>query len=318
MLAALDLNDEAIRLLDRASSIRPNPTTDDRVRQLQMNQRLATKYATYSSGHFEVHYPEDVSQQEAVQIGKVLENELVRMSRWVPVSSSFKPVVVNVVWWEDFRTTYTGSDFILGFYQGKITVPLAGVGLSPDAVGILSHELCHAMVAQATNDQAPHWFQEGIARRMEMVPYQENAFMSGDPSKLVSVSLLDAVLRGSPDPVMVSNAYSQAATTVRYIEMTYGIAGLQRLMQAFRSGATTEEAVQQVAGVTMPMFDMKLRAWGKTAGSAFDNPKPVRYDQTIADDIRWTKTEAPATQTPAGPALSGGSIKFSGAKREKG
>ena len=94
--------------------------------------------------------------------------ELARLQEWIPVRN-FRRVIVNVVWWREFRATYTGSDAILGFYNGKITVPFAGISrYAPEVVSILTHELCHAMIAQATNDQAPRWFQEGLAQRVEM------------------------------------------------------------------------------------------------------------------------------------------------------
>src|SRR6266545_4500665 len=162
MMVADDLYDPAIAMYDRAQTIQSSAMTDERVRQIQMNKRLATKYSTHRSEHFEIHYPDDVHVMTATQIADILEAELKRLQRWVPLSH-FTPVTVNVVWWDDFRSTYTGSDFILGFYSGKITVPLAGVRqFVPPVVALMTHELCHAMIAQATNDQAPHWFHEGL------------------------------------------------------------------------------------------------------------------------------------------------------------
>jgi hypothetical protein len=127
MFASDDAFDLAIAMYDRAQAIRPSPLNDERVRQIQMNKRLATKYSTVRSDHFEVHYPEDVHVVTAKQIDDILEAELRRIQKWVPVAH-FERVVVNVVWWDEFRSTYTGSDFILGFYNGKITVRSARRG----------------------------------------------------------------------------------------------------------------------------------------------------------------------------------------------
>ena len=164
MLASVDLFDAAIKMIDRAAAGRSSSALEDEVSRIQMNRALATKYQTFNSGHFEIHYPDDVSPLFATQIGNVLESELKRLQKWVP-TPSFRTTVVNVVWWRDFRSTLTGSDFILGLYQGKITVPLAGIpDFYPPIVAILSHELLHAMLAQATNDSA----QRRMARKVRL------------------------------------------------------------------------------------------------------------------------------------------------------
>src|SRR5207237_311472 len=177
MLASVDLHDAAVKLLEKSASLRQNAFIDERIRQILMNKRLATKYATYTSPHFVVHYPDEVASTFAIEAARILEAELQRLQNWVPVPN-FQPIVVNMLWWDDFRSTYTGSDFILGFYlPKKNTLPLVGIrSFSPPVVALMSHELCHAMIAQATNEQAPHWFHEGLAQRIEMVPYQPKAF----------------------------------------------------------------------------------------------------------------------------------------------
>ena len=78
MFASDDAFDLAIAMYDRAQAIRPSPFNDERVRQLQMNKRLATKYSTVRSDHFEVHYPEDVHPVSAKQIDDILEAEMKR------------------------------------------------------------------------------------------------------------------------------------------------------------------------------------------------------------------------------------------------
>jgi len=155
-------------------------------------------------------------------------------------------------------------------------------------VAILSHELLHAMLAQATHDQAPHWFQEGLAQRIEMKSYSPNAFNMYTDEKLLALSLLDSVMRGSPDPEMISQAYVESQTTIRYIEARYGQAGLARIIAAFRDGATTEDAIQQLSGGTVAKFDADMRAWGRGAAHVFDNPPIIDY-QPEDSGIHWTR-----------------------------
>ena len=289
MLAQHDLFDQAIKMYDRAQVIRPNPYIDDRVRQLQMNKRLATKYSTHKTEHFEVRYPEDLSMSAAITTGEILEAEFKRLQKWIPVKD-FKTVYVNVVWWQDFRSTYTGSDFILGFYQArKITVPFAGVrSYIPPIVAILTHELAHAMLAQSTNEQAPRWFQEGMAQRVEMKEYMPNAFNMYTDDKLLALAVIDAVMTRSPDPEMITEAYIEAQTIIRYIEAKYGYAGIAKMISAYGEGLTTAEAIARVTGRSVPEFDNDLRTWGRAASRVFEDAPPVRYDVDETDGIRWS------------------------------
>ncbi|MGZ8832401.1 MAG: peptidase MA family metallohydrolase [Thermoanaerobaculia bacterium] len=295
MLASMDAFDLAIRMLDRAQAIRPNEFVDERARQIAMSKRLATKYNTYSTDHFEIHFPEDVSQSAAVEMGNIFEAEFTRLQQYVP-TPSFQRVVVNIVWWDEFRSTITGSDYILGMYTGKITVPLAGIRMYiPEIVAILSHELCHAMLAQATNDQAPHWFQEGLAQLIEMKDFIPNAFTNYDKNKVFAMTLLDPILTDAGEPAMMSQAYLQSQTTLKYIHMKYGQRGVTAMISAFHDGATTEAAIKKLSGQELPDFDKQLRVWASTAVQVFENGAPVRYDLAPDEGIRWSK---PKPQTP--------------------
>lgn len=270
LLAGHDLFDAAVKMYDRSLGIRPNPAADDRVRQIQMNKRLATKYSTHKTPHFEIHFPDDVSESAAARLGEVLETEFRRLQSWIP-SLDMPVVVVNVVWWQDFRSTYTGNDFILGFYNGKITIPFAGVGkFVPELVAILAHELAHAMIAHATGDQAPHWFQEGYAQRVQGSRYSANAFNMYEDDRFLPIVLLDPVLTGSPDPEMIGAAYVVAQTDIRFIEAKYGRSGLQKIMTEFREGATTEEAILEVFGKPISEVEQELRQWGRSERRIFE------------------------------------------------
>ena len=265
-----DLFDASVKMYDRAARIEPNTEIDDRVRQIRMNQRLATSYSTRRTQHFEIHFPPDVSVAGAERLGQILEAEFKRLQSWIPVSN-MPMVVVNVVWWQEFRSTYTFSDYILGFYNGKITLPFAGIEVRSEIIPILAHELAHAMIAHATGDQAPRWFHEGFAQRVQGSRYTANAFNMYDDDKLLPLALLDAVLSGSPDPEMIGAAYIVAQTDIRFIEAKQGRAGLHKMLAAFRAGATTEEAIRTVFRKPMPEVERELREWGRSESRVFEN-----------------------------------------------
>ena len=108
LLAAYDLHRLATAMFERAKAIEADGYSDVRLAQINMDERLATKYTVYKSDHFEVRYPPEISLGTAAGIAQVLEAEFLRLQRWIPVSA-FRPVVVNIVWWQDFKNIYTGS-----------------------------------------------------------------------------------------------------------------------------------------------------------------------------------------------------------------
>jgi hypothetical protein len=281
MLASYDQYPLAITVFERAKAIEADGYSEVRLAQIAMDQKLATNYSMNRSNHFEVRYPPEISAATAAGILRVLEGEFTRLQKWIP-ASSFRPVIVNVVWWQDFKNIYTGSEDILGFYNGKITLPLAGIGsLDPQVVSLITHELTHAMLAQATRDQAPRWLQEGMAQRMEMVPYSANAFNMYDDDKLLAVSVLDAVLGTSRDGDMIGEAYIVSETFVRYLQESVGPAGMQALIASFAQGSTTEEAIAAVSHKPLAELDAAFRLWGKSEKRVFENPSPVRYDNVL-------------------------------------
>lgn len=235
LFASFDLYDAAVKTYDRSQRIRPNGVIDERVRQIRMNQRLAATYLTTKTRHFEIRYPPGTGALLVSQLGDALESELRELQEWIPVPDP-APIAVNVVPWEEFRSIYTQSDSILGFYnRGRITIPLASrPDLPPQASAVLRHELTHALLAQATNDRAPRWFHEGLAQLMEPRARREAGFRIELP-----VTLLDAVLRRSQDPEVITTAYELSLRNV----LRYDRARLQQMIRAFRNGATTREVI---------------------------------------------------------------------------
>jgi len=289
LMASVELYAPAIAMLEQADAKLDFVSLDDRIRQIAMKERLGRAYRVHRTTNFEIRFPDDVSPEGAARLGEILEAELVRIRKVIPIEQ-FQPVTVNILWWAEFRSTFTGSDHILGFYDGKITLPLAGVArLNPDIVAIMSHELAHAVLAQATNDHAPAWLQEGLAQRIEMVPYHANAFNMYEDERLIAVSLLDAVLNGSVDPDMIGEAYIESQTLVRYVEAAHGKGGVQKLVSAFKAGADDEEAIRQLSGKSVAAFDMAFRAWGRAAKTVFENPPPVDYSADRSESIRFSR-----------------------------
>jgi hypothetical protein len=277
LLGAAQAWTDAAEMLQRVSSIKDGPDVGILLRRLELRRQLATSPAVVTTQHFAVHTTAEVPVTVAERIGQLLEAELQRVSTRLG-TSNFTPVRVNVLRWDDFRNQLTFSDHILGFYDGEITIPFGDVSRFRDtAVAILSHEMTHAVVAQATGDNAPRWFQEGVAQRMELVERQENIFQVQRDQQFLAFDLIGPTMTSSIDPLAIGQAYTIAETFIHFLEDRYGAAAVTKMMTEFGAGHDTTEAILAVTGKSIPDVDREFRSWGTTHAEAFIDRTPWPY-----------------------------------------
>lgn len=279
--------DLAVRLATRAGSQLPLFAGEQRLRRYRMDQRLAGSYEVYRSRHFEVRYPRDRSSFLAKRLANLMEEERRRLLRWIPAGET--PVEVHLIPYEEFLGAFGGRIDILGLYDGKIRVPMADVAsFQPEIVAILSHELAHAMIADATGDLAPRWFHEGLAQHVEMISASANPMPDYDRAGgLLSLPVLEAVLAGFTHPRLVAQSYDQAAWTLHYLESRHGLEAIRHLQAAFGQGLSTEEAVASVLGRSLPELDADLRRWWIEAAPAAWKTEVRRYELRPDNSIHF-------------------------------
>jgi hypothetical protein len=301
IMAAAGKWDDGLSLVRRASQLKGAPDISNSLRRLELRRSLAESPVIFSTAHFSIHGTPDVTVMVAERVGQLLEAELQRLSGALS-TNAFQPIHVNVTQWDEFTEQLTGSEHIVGFYDGEITVPFGEVAqFREGVVSILSHELTHAIVAQQSLDNAPRWFQEGLATRMELTERQENIFQLHPDRQFVALSVLDATLGESLNPNAVADAYTVASTLIRFIEDRYGRAAIGNLINAFREGKETNEALFAALGVRdLSALDVEFRQWGMTHNEAFVDKTPWPYwqfyspgiDPKIRNSIRFSRRPA--------------------------
>lgn len=277
LLAAEGNFDMALKLVAKANSELPFEAGDERIRQLQMEKHLAASSQTYRSPHFEIHYPPARGEAYAKEAARILEAERTRLQTWIPLTSS-KLTEVHLLHFDDFRAGYSPGLDILGLYDGTIRVPLGDARkFGPFVVSILTHELAHAMIAERTGSRAPHWFQEGLAQHVEMLQEGVNPIQGyRDKSNLLGFPLLEPAIN-SLSPALVAIGYDESRWALHYVEHRYGKAGIHRLLDAFKAGKTTDEAIATL-GTTTRQFDHDVWQWGVTEAPGVWKVDLVRYD----------------------------------------
>jgi hypothetical protein len=253
---------------------------DDRLRQLQMEKRLAGQFRVFESPHFTLQYPPERDEAFAKRAADILEAERRRLLAFIPLPAAAKKTEVLFFPFEDFRLGYSPALDVLGLYDGKIRLPLGDVQrFVPFVVSLMSHELAHAMIAERTDDRAPRWFHEGLAQHVQMVQEVVNPIPGYALKKsLVSFPLLDPAIR-SYSPALVLIGYDEAAWTLHYLETRHGKQGIHRLLDAFGSGQSTEEAVLSVLGKSPEELDRDLWHWCLEEAPAGWKVDVVAYDE---------------------------------------
>jgi hypothetical protein len=259
-----------------------------RLRQLELRRALATNGVTIATQHFDVRHDPTMNPAIASRIGELLEAELARLRQKLTGDSRTEPrrVTVNVFYWDDFREGITGGDHILGLYDGEILFPFGVVNqFKPEIVAIITHELTHAVVAQATADNAPRWFQEGLAQRMELVPHHENAFHETAPNVVLPIPLLDAVMENAADDDTMEHGYRVAQTFIRFLESRYGENAIRTLIASFATGKNTEDAIAALTGKSLDAVNRDFREWGFANSATFVNTEPWPYRDLYSPDV---------------------------------
>jgi tetratricopeptide (TPR) repeat protein len=293
LYAAAGEYDTAIKLSEKADRQLPTPRGERRRRQLALDRDLAASYASYHSDHFEVRYPKATSERYARGVAAVLEKERLRLERWIPGSGG-KPVEVCIFPLRDFYENFGGDQGVIGLFDGKVRVPFAEIqSLHPKLVAILSHELAHAMIAAATHDQAPHWFQEGLAEHVEMGMGRLNPLPDlVRTGRVLAFPTVDPILRGFAEPQLVDLAYGEAAWMINYIETRYGVQGIHRLIAAYAAGRTDGQALREIGGVSPADFDRAFWQWGSSRQAPQTRVVDVeRYDAELAAQERRAHRE---------------------------
>lgn len=294
--------DRAMQLVRKADARRHRSRSELRLRQLALDQLLAKSFRSFRSQHFDIRYPITTGEKYARQIATVLERERQREAQWVPLGEG-PHLEVNLFDLQPFFNAY-GQMGVVGLYDGRVRVPFADLqSLHPELVRILSHELCHALIAQATHDRAPAWFHEGLAQHVEMGTSRTNPLPDLQASgRAIAFPVVNAILAGFAEEQFIELAYAESAWAVSFLEARWGNAGLRHLMAAFAAGKTDEQALREVTGLDLAAFDRAFWDWGAHRAPAVRELPVFRFDLELDGPVRRSSTQLAA---PVGRAEHG-------------
>lgn len=211
-----------------------------RLQRVEVRRTLVTSGLSVSTPHFKIRHLDGGAEP----LGRELELQLASLRSQLP-AIALRPIVVNILRKDDFRAV-TGSKHILGMYDGEIVLRDGG---DPQTT---THELAHALIAQLTRDNAPRWFQEGLAERL-------SSAKPPTPQRLLPIALLDPFLENALDESAVEDGYKCAHLFITFLEQRYGAGAIVALLREFANGKSSEEALMNATGKSAGELHAELR-----------------------------------------------------------
>ncbi len=145
----------------------------------------------------------------------------------------------------------------------------------------LSHEYVHYVIVALTNNKAPIWLHEGMARFYEtrwrrpdpgkeredyLTPANQTLLVQAlNKNKFVGFKNMEPSLIHLDTPEEVQLAYAEAASAIDYMAHRKGQAGIQSLLSELDT-QPTPEAIEKAMGISFQSFESEWKAFLKGLG----------------------------------------------------
>jgi len=244
---ASDHTKEAVASWKRSLELRPDSAVQQFLAKAQREQTVESDFASGESTHFTIHY-EGKQTSEALrgQILQALESDyddLVRDLGNPPRDNILVTLYTEQAFFDvTHAPTWSGA-----INDGKLRIPVSGLSsMTSELAHVLKHELAHSFITQLSGGRCPPWLHEGIAQ------FLEPKSLGGDGHQL---SLLYKAQQNIPLNALEGSfqnfsgaqayvAYAESLAAVSYINDSYGMSDVQRILQRLSQGNSTEAALR--------------------------------------------------------------------------
>jgi len=244
---ASDHTKEAISSWKRSLELRPDSTVQQFLAKAQREQNVESEFSQGESTHFTLHYEgHQTSESFRSQILQVLESDyddLVRDLGNPPRDNILVTLYTEQAFFDVTQApTWSGA-----MNDGKLRIPVSGLtSVTSELAHVLKHELAHSFITQLTAGRCPPWLHEGIAQFVEPknlggVGHQLSQLFKSQ--HYIPLNALEgSFLQFSGSQAYL--AYAESLAAVAYINDSYGMSDIQRILQRIGQGSSTEAALR--------------------------------------------------------------------------
>jgi tetratricopeptide (TPR) repeat protein len=243
---AADRTRDAIRTWKRSLELRPDAAIQQMLAKAERDITAEADFSERASSHFTLRYEgQQTSETFRRELIATLEShydDLVRQLGAAPRNSI--PVILYTG--QAFFDVTQAPSWTGALNDGKLRIPVEGVNqVTPELSRVLKHELAHSFINQISGGRCPQWLHEGIAQAVEpkqLANGRRLADLFQSQREIPLNALEGSFMRFSP--LEATLAYDESLATAQYIEDTYGMSDLQRILQRLSEGASPEAAIR--------------------------------------------------------------------------
>lgn len=244
---ACDRTKEAVASWKRSLELRPDPTVQQFLAKAQREENVEGEFAQRESSHFVLHYEgRQTSESFRAQIIAALESDYDDLARDLGTPPRDNILVTLYTEQAFFDVTHAPS-WTGAINDGKLRIPISGLSsMTPELARVLKHELAHSFINQLSAGRCPPWLHEGIAQLLEPKSLGSAGHQLAvlfKSQRYISLNVLESsFMRFSGVEAYV--AYAESLAAVSYINESYGMGDIQRILQLLSQGSSTEAALR--------------------------------------------------------------------------
>lgn len=244
---ASDRTKEAVASWKHSLELRPDPKVQQYLAKAQREQTAETDFAQRESSHFVLHYEgKQTSEAFRGQIMAALESDYDDLARDLGTPPRDN-ILVTLYTEQAFFDVTRAPSWSGALNDGKLRIPISGLNaVTPELARVLKHELAHSFINQISAGRCPPWLHEGIAQLLEPKSLgsegHQLAQLFKSQRNLPLNALEGSFMRFSGTEAYV--AYAESLAAVSYINDSYGMGDIQRILQMLSQGSSTEAALR--------------------------------------------------------------------------
>ncbi|MFZ0318028.1 MAG: tetratricopeptide repeat protein [Candidatus Sulfotelmatobacter sp.] len=244
---ASDRTKDAVVSWKHSLELRPDPAVEQYLAKAQREQNVEIDFAQRESSHFVLRYEgKQTSDAFREQILSALESDYDDLARDLGTPPRDN-ILVTLYMEQAFFDVTRAPSWSGAINDGKLRIPVSGLNsLTPELARVLKHELAHTFINQLSAGRCPPWLHEGIAQLLEPKSLGSDGRQLAQMFKVqhnIPLNVLEgSFLRFSGSEAYV--AYAESLAAVSYINDSYGMGDIQRILQLLSQGNSTEAAMR--------------------------------------------------------------------------
>jgi tetratricopeptide (TPR) repeat protein len=258
---ACDHTKDAVASWKHSLELRPDPAVQQYLAKAQREQNVETDFAQRESSHFVLHYEgKQTSEAFRGQILAALESDYDDLARDLGTPPRDN-ILVTLYTEQAFFDVTRAPSWSGALNDGKLRIPISGLtSMTSELARVLKHELAHSFINQLSAGRCPPWLHEGIAQLMEPKSLgsdgRQLARLFKSQNNIPLNVLEGSFMRFSGAQAYV--AYAESLAAVSYIDDSYGMSDIQRILQRLSEGSSTEAALRATIRSDYGQFESDL------------------------------------------------------------